>query len=721
MGDEYDSSIEISDVDTASDSSSDISDTSIEITDNVSEDALDDSFETTDDVPEDIVEDVSLDDNTSDEIFIDEVEEDNDNGFEGANGENDELDEISEDIPLDNGIDNDETDEIDDIPEDISADSFLEEESNEIDENEDYEERDDSEFVENEDIGGDELPEGKDIMDISEDVATEGDIADNHEVIQEYLENEDSPAVASDDNINFAEDESVDGANVLTEVLVDKDSEEAIDTETEDADENETIADDTLTDVGDTSNNFAEDQQNVRNEELDDSKVGGNTNFYDSQQVDAEDRLEENTEDTTNIDHSTNDADIIYENGVPNEGKLLNAESVEETSENSHSEKIEGVNSLDTMTAEDAERKISEYYGQHDYSPGDYETYSQDPEWRNLMRKAYPEVELPELALSQEEAINKIPEYYGKHDYSPSDYDTYSQDPEWRELMQKAYPETELPPLMTCEKDEGLFGFWKKGDEIKKELIYSTTPSREMIESQEYEQYRKIYDKLDSFDISQGYKDMLIGRFGEMDSTLKGEYNEYADKLVCLDASYLEYDDKGVPQDAAYFSPKEGGFKFSQECDLNNPLGSGNTFFHESGHMLDWLKGQKSDNVSHVCGMSDAIKQDYQDAILRIKGLHQCDEKTAQDLLSMELMEDPIASNCVSDVFGGISRNQVSGAWGHSTNYWMNRGPEAVGKEAFAEITADRACNNANSIAFTQKYMPKTIAAYNRALLMEDK
>ena len=75
-----------------------------------------------------------------------------------------------------------------------------------------------------------------------------------------------------------------------------------------------------------------------------------------------------------------------------------------------------------------------------------------------------------------------------------------------------------------------------------------------------------------------------------------------------------------------------------------------------------------------------------------------------------------IASNCVSDVFGGISRNQVSGAWGHSTEYWMNRGQEAVGKEAFAEITADRACNNANSLAFTQKYLPRTIQAYERAL-----
>ena len=48
----------------------------------------------------------------------------------------------------------------------------------------------------------------------------------------------------------------------------------------------------------------------------------------------------------------------------------------------------------------------AEYYGKHDYSPGDYDTYSQDPEWRNLMRKAYPEVDLPELAISQEEAAN---------------------------------------------------------------------------------------------------------------------------------------------------------------------------------------------------------------------------------------------------------------------------------------------------------------------------
>ena len=61
---------------------------------------------------------------------------------------------------------------------------------------------------------------------------------------------------------------------------------------------------------------------------------------------------------------------------------------------------------------------------------------------------------------------------------------------------------------------------------------------------------------------------------------------------------------------------------------------------------------------------------------------------SAQDILSMELMSEPIASDCASDVFGGVSYNKVSGGWGHSTEYRQERSREAIGKEASAAITA---------------------------------
>ena len=340
---------------------------------------------------------------------------------------------------------------------------------------------------------------------------------------------------------------------------------------------------------------------------------------------------------------------------------------------------------------------LMDYMNSHEYGPGDFDTYSQDPEWRELQRQAFPDYELP--PIPQESAYRQLGEYMSEHNYGPDDFDTYSQDPKWRELQSYAFPDYELPP-------------------IKDDLKYKTTPVKEMIESQEYQHYKDIYRKIDTLDVSQEYKDVLVERFVNMDATLKSEYNRYADKLVCLDTSYTEVDEKGVPQDAAYFSAAEGGFKFDQEADMNNPLGAGNTFFHESGHMLDWLKGQEngSYNASDYSFMTDAIHEDYYDALDKIQLEKSCDFETAQKLLSDELMSEPIASNCVSDVFGGVSYNKVSGAWGHDTQYWRERSRDAVGKEAFAELTADRACGNIASMDFAKKYLPRTLKAYERAL-----
>ena len=267
------------------------------------------------------------------------------------------------------------------------------------------------------------------------------------------------------------------------------------------------------------------------------------------------------------------------------------------------------------------------------------------------------------------------------------------------------------------EKDQWFFSK-PEVEEKNVEMQFVSKPSKDIVGEEEYQNFKNFYQKLDTMDLSPDYKDVLTDRFKNMDMDLKTEYNDYADRLNCLDTSYKEIDENGVPQDAAYFSSVEGGFKFSQEDDLNNPLGAGNTFFHESGHMLDWLKGQENGigQASSYNYMTEAATEDYYDAIQKIQDEKGCGVEQAQKLLSRELMSNPNASNCVSDVFGGITYNKVSGAWGHSTDYWKNRGRDAIGKEAFAEITADRACQNPEHMQFLQRFLPKTLKAYENAL-----
>ena len=98
-----------------------------------------------------------------------------------------------------------------------------------------------------------------------------------------------------------------------------------------------------------------------------------------------------------------------------------------------------------TDTEKQTASSLSEYMNSHNYGRDDFSTYSQDPEWRNLMRKEYPDYELPEL--TQDSARSQLSDYMNSHNYGQDDFDTYSQDPVWRELQSAAYPDYELPPL----------------------------------------------------------------------------------------------------------------------------------------------------------------------------------------------------------------------------------------------------------------------------------
>lgn len=123
------------------------------------------------------------------------------------------------------------------------------------------------------------------------------------------------------------------------------------------------------------------------------------------------------------------------------------------------SELLENDNSINEYsdTENQGLNELSKYYDSHGYGPEDYDIYSKDPEWRDMMSKTFPDVELPSLNEnfenmdSEGQALDKFNDYYATNGYGPEDYDTYSQDPEWRDMMSKTYPDVELPPLNNIE------------------------------------------------------------------------------------------------------------------------------------------------------------------------------------------------------------------------------------------------------------------------------
>ena len=100
---------------------------------------------------------------------------------------------------------------------------------------------------------------------------------------------------------------------------------------------------------------------------------------------------------------------------------------------------------LPPLTQESAKSQLYDYMSEHNYGQDDFNTYSQDPVWRDLQKKEFPDYELP--PLTQESAKSQLYDYMSEHNYGQDDFNTYSQDPKWRDLQSAAFPDYELPPL----------------------------------------------------------------------------------------------------------------------------------------------------------------------------------------------------------------------------------------------------------------------------------
>jgi len=114
--------------------------------------------------------------------------------------------------------------------------------------------------------------------------------------------------------------------------------------------------------------------------------------------------------------------------------------------------------------------ELTDYMSSHDYQRGDFNTYSTDSEWRDIVLRAFPEYELPPLDDSQDYVNEHIPgnsidygvfsvpeyqneksaydqlyDYMTDHNYTQDDMSEYSKDPEWQRLVTAAFPDYEIP------------------------------------------------------------------------------------------------------------------------------------------------------------------------------------------------------------------------------------------------------------------------------------
>ena len=288
------------------------------------------------------------------------------------------------------------------------------------------------------DIGGDDYPD----MDISSDDSSYDDIDtsdfDDSSDFDDFSDNDDIDSFDEivDDNFeDYNESEDLEGIDD-TEELDDFGNEEEFD-EVEDIDNIEDLDEsDGLEDIEDSEE--LDDLDN--DEDLDDTE-----DVNDIENLDEAEDLE-NIDDTEELENLDNEEEFDETKDVDDIENLDVSDDLEDIED---SEKLENVNDVgnsnDTDISDNADNQenafenLSDYMSSHNYGQEDFEKYSQDPEWRELQSKAFPEYELP--PLTQENAFNQLSDYMNEYNFGADDFDTYSQDPKWQELHKAAFPD----------------------------------------------------------------------------------------------------------------------------------------------------------------------------------------------------------------------------------------------------------------------------------------
>ncbi|MBR2804908.1 MAG: hypothetical protein IKE20_07195, partial [Eggerthellaceae bacterium] len=301
----------------------------------------------------------------------------------------------------------------------------------------------------------------------------------------------------------------------------------------------------------------------------------------------------------------------------------------------------------------------------------------------NIASSGQGSVQIESESPTGEGSYKTLSEYMNAHNYAIWDYTEYSKDPEWIRLHEQEFPNWEGRPTRQIETN--------------------ATPT---LSIEGFDLPSSVHDE---------YRATISSRLTALDETTSAIFSRYQTQLAYAELNAKVYSrDTGLFQPSSWYSATEDAIYLNQDEDLVNPLGAGNTFFHESGHQIDFQAGQGLP-LSYQRGFADAVKEDYETHLQTIKDSLGCDDATARAHFRAELRRCGNAANCPSDVFGGLTDNEVSNGWGHDKEYWQGADRDIrIATEAWAELLADGACGDKYHIECARHFLPRTYKLFEK-------
>ncbi len=194
--------------------------------------------------------------------------------------------------------------------------------------------------------------------------------------------------------------------------------------------------------------------------------------------------------------------------------------------------------------------------------------------------------------------------------------------------------------------------------------------------------------------------------------------------------------------DTGYFTSQGNTINVDMSEEPNNPRGPYTTFFHESGHAIDYNYNDDGSYYSMTYrnskgqSLQDVIYQDVSNDVKNTIRMYTSNEESIKnihkyimgadtsDINSLSKSEQQLLKNvqayysdalqgavheAASDVYGGVTNNIIIGSYGHrSETYWYRDGKAtyAQSRELWAEYYSYCATGNEDSLASLTERFP---------------
>ena len=214
--------------------------------------------------------------------------------------------------------------------------------------------------------------------------------------------------------------------------------------------------------------------------------------------------------------------------------------------------------------------------------------------------------------------------------------------------------------------------------------------------------------ELPQVETKEDYYDMIDVRANNaIDVESKELYEKYR-KKVKMGSETLE--------SGAYYHPIWNKVYLNWEKDAVNDRGPGSTYFHEVGHMIDDYTKFFGDSSS-ARDFTVSLQSDFDNYVNSVMSQHGLTRKEAYKYISDWLWIDPDAKHSLSDLMGGLSKNECVGRWLHDTDYWRGKQhgvPEKVNNEAFAHFFEASMSTDSAKLDYLKEVFPTAYAEYKK-------